>query len=70
MGVVLSYPVLAAADLAAGRLVAPFELSVPLDFAFYVVYADATEGMPEVVAFKEWLLTEAAADASPPARAV
>ena len=32
VGVVASMPVLAAEDIAAGRLVVPFDLNVPLDF--------------------------------------
>src|SRR5262245_23130885 len=37
MGVALSMPVLAEADLASGRLVAPFKLALPLKFAYYIV---------------------------------
>lgn len=61
MGVVLGYPVLAAADLAAGRLVAPFELSVPLAYAYYLVCAEESVGKPAIAAFRTWITAEAQA---------
>ena len=53
---------LVADDLAAGRLVVPFDLSVcdPLDFAYHVVVPKRTADLPKVVAFKTWLLDEIA----------
>jgi len=62
MGVVLSYPVLASADLAAGRLVMPFELSVPLSVAYYVVCPEASAGQPAIAAFSRWIVAQAGAD--------
>jgi LysR family glycine cleavage system transcriptional activator len=59
MGVVLGYPVLAASDLAAGRLVMPFTLSVPLAYAYYLVSPDSTAQGPAIVAFTEWITAEA-----------
>ena len=59
MGVVLSYPVLASADLAAGRLVMPFELSVPLDYAYYLVCAEAVAEQAPIAAFRRWITGEA-----------
>jgi LysR family glycine cleavage system transcriptional activator len=61
MGVVLGYPVLASADLAAGRLVMPFDFSVPLGYAYYLVCADAVAGQPAIAAFREWITAEARA---------
>ncbi len=61
MGVVLSYPVLASADLAAGRLVMPFEISVPLAYAYYLVCAEAPVEKPAITAFRNWITAEAAA---------
>jgi LysR family glycine cleavage system transcriptional activator len=58
VGVVLSYPLLAAADLAAGRLVAPFALAVPLDRAYYLVCQEQSAGLHAVTAFREWLFEE------------
>jgi LysR family glycine cleavage system transcriptional activator len=60
-GVALGSTVLAADDLAAGRLVRPFELrlSTPVDFAYFVVCPEAAADRPKIVAFREWLLAEA-----------
>lgn len=61
-GVVLSLMPLAAEDLAAGRLVVPFEFSLPVPYAYYVVCPEETAEQPEIAAFREWLLTEAGQD--------
>lgn len=61
LGVALAMDVLAAADIAAGRLIAPFDLSVPLALAYYVVSPTARAQPPQVKAFREWLLQEAEA---------
>ncbi len=60
LGVVATFPVLAAAELAAGRLILPFELHVPLQSAYYLVCNDIAAQRPVVAAFRDWLLTEAA----------
>jgi LysR family glycine cleavage system transcriptional activator len=59
-GVVATMPILAEADLNAGRLVTPFELRVPLESAYYLVCNEAAATRPSVAAFREWLLEEAA----------
>jgi LysR family transcriptional regulator, glycine cleavage system transcriptional activator len=58
-GVALVGDVLVADDIAAGRLVRPFELSFPVHFAYYIVSPLVTAERPRVVAFREWLLEEA-----------
>jgi LysR family glycine cleavage system transcriptional activator len=58
-GVALASKALALDHLAAGRLVKPFELSLVTDFAYYVVCAKARADEPDLVAFRQWLLTEA-----------
>lgn len=58
-GVVLSLKPLAAHDLTAGRLIMPFDLSLPLQYAYYVICPEETAGLPKIVAFREWLLREA-----------
>ncbi len=60
-GVALAMTVLVGGDLAAGRLVMPFDLSVcdPLNFAFYVVSPTRTAEIPKVAAFRTWVLSEA-----------
>jgi LysR family glycine cleavage system transcriptional activator len=60
MGVAMSMPVLAESDLASGRLVAPLEISLPLKFAYYIVCAPDTAERADVVAFRNWLIAEAA----------
>jgi LysR family glycine cleavage system transcriptional activator len=60
MGVAITMPVLAESDLASGRLVAPFKLALPLKFAYYVVSPPDTADRDDVVAFRTWLLAEAA----------
>ncbi|MEQ8967924.1 MAG: transcriptional regulator GcvA [Azospirillaceae bacterium] len=59
-GVALGRSVLVAADLAAGRLVKPFEGEIEVAFAYWVVMPPNREGLPRVAAFKDWLMTEAA----------
>jgi LysR family glycine cleavage system transcriptional activator len=65
-GVALSADVLAADDLAAGRLVRPFELSVPVDFGYYIVCPEAKAKDRKVSAFTAWLHEEAALMAGEP----
>ena len=52
-------PALAAADLAVGRLVAPFELAVKADYGYYIVHDPAASERPAIQAFIGWLLEEA-----------
>ena len=58
-GVALGRSALAAADLAAGRLVKPFDISLPGSWAYYVVYPEATAERPKIIAFRDWLMAEA-----------
>ena len=64
LGVVATLPVLAAAELAAGRLVLPFDLQVPLRSAYYVVCPESATQRSAVAAFRDWLLAEAAQPAA------
>ena len=61
-GVGLVDAVLAHDDLARGRLVKPFELSVSGEsgFSYYVVTPLARAEEPKIAAFREWVLAEAA----------
>ena len=43
-------------DLAAGRLVAPFALTVPKGQQWYLVYRDFRKDQRDFVAFRKWLL--------------
>ena len=58
-GVVLGRSALVADDLAAGRLVRPFELSLPAGFAYYVVYPPRALERPSLKSFRDWLIAEA-----------
>lgn len=58
-GVVLGAKELAALDIAAGRLVAPFPVSVKTGAAYYVVCRDEAAADPRIAAFRSWLLSEA-----------
>ncbi len=58
-GVALGRSVLVADELASGRLVKPFDVSLPVEFAYYVVSPRVTKDRPKVKAFREWLLQEA-----------
>ena len=57
--VVLGRSALVADDLAAGRLVRPFELSLPAGFAYYVVHPPRALQRPCVKVFRAWLVAEA-----------
>ena len=52
---------LAQADLDAGRLVQPFDISSPVDFAYFVVHPKAKGRLSQVRAFVAWILAEAEA---------
>lgn len=58
-GVALIGSVIAEDDLAAGHLVRPLEHTIPLNFAYYLVYPKSKANLPRVAAFREWLLEEA-----------
>ena len=47
-------------DLESGRLVRPFDLSLPSDWAYYIVYPPGAVQRPKVRAFRDFLLAEAA----------
>ena len=58
-GVALSRSAIAAQALAEGRLVKPFDVSLPTAYAYYVVAPEASANRPKVRAFRDWLLAEA-----------
>ena len=68
VGVVLGRVVLAEGDLAAGRLVRPFKISLPLDVSYFLVRSDAAAPRPEILSFRNWLfgaLLQASVTTSP-----
>ena len=59
-GVALGRLALAAWDLAAGRLIRPFDVSMPHDLAYYLVCPEGSAERPRIAAVRPWLLEEAA----------
>ncbi len=57
-GVALARGALAAGDIAAGRLVKPFDIALPTEYAYYVLTPKATANRPKIAAFRAWLLEE------------
>jgi LysR family glycine cleavage system transcriptional activator len=57
VGVVLGRVVLAERDLAAGRLVRPFKIVLPLDVSYFLVRSNATAPRPEILCFRNWLFS-------------
>lgn len=64
LGVALAQEALVRDDLATGRLIRPFDIDMPSDYAYYVVSPEATAERPKVAAFRTWLLTEASTEAA------
>ena len=65
-GVLLGYSGYVDAELAAGLLVRPFQLSVDTGNGYYLVYSRDRLADPRVRAFRDWVLDEAAAPAAAP----
>ena len=65
-GVAIADLTILADDLAKGRLVQPFDLTLPSDYAHYVVYPPGALKQPKVKAFRDFLLAEAAAEGDGP----
>lgn len=59
LGVALGRTLIVDADLNAGRLVTPFDLSTPTATAYYFVAPPSHMQWPRLVAFRDWLLAEA-----------
>lgn len=57
VGVALGRSTMVEADIAAGRLVVPFDVTLPLQAAYYVVSPEETADRPKVKAFRDWLLS-------------
>lgn len=59
LGVVLGVPIMASEEIADGTLVAPFDLSLPTGGSYYLIHTEAAEREPTIMAFRDWLLSEA-----------
>jgi LysR family glycine cleavage system transcriptional activator len=58
-GVALGRKSLADHALATGRLIAPFDLALPIDEAFYLVQPAGNSTHPDAAGFVDWLVAEA-----------
>jgi len=63
-GVALGRSVLVVDNLSTGLLVKPFDIDLKAHHAYYAVYPKASARRPKVVAFRDWLIREAAETAS------
>ena len=61
-GVLLGRSALVSADLAAGRLMRPFDLSLKSRSKYYVVYPEGALRQKKVKAFRDWIFAEMRAD--------
>jgi len=72
LGVALGRTQLVEADIAAGRLMAPFDVTLPSDAGYYVVAPESAADRPKIARFRDWLLASAkpagAAGPAQPAR--
>ena len=59
LGVALASRPLVANAIAQGRLVAPFDIAVGQNYAYFLVVQESISGRPMVQAFRQWLLEEA-----------
>ncbi|PVE23393.1 LysR family transcriptional regulator [Microvirga sp. KLBC 81] len=62
-GFALINPYFFPADLAAGRLVQPFNLMATSSRGYWLVYPKARRRSPKIEAFRDWILSEVAGDA-------
>ncbi|MCY1505916.1 Glycine cleavage system transcriptional activator [compost metagenome] len=58
-GVALGRLTLASDDLRKGRLMRLFDLALPNDYSYWIVYPSAAAQRPDLAAFRGWLLEEA-----------
>lgn len=56
LGVAISRRSFVENDIAAGRLIVPFDIVLPSDAGFYFVCPEANAAKPKIAAFRSWLL--------------
>jgi LysR family glycine cleavage system transcriptional activator len=64
-GLALTRWSLAAASIASGRLVMPYDRALPFAFSYYFVCPEAYLSLAKVAKFREWLMAEAARSPKP-----
>ncbi len=67
LGVALGRTPFVEADLAAGRLVAPFDLALPAEAGYYVVAPEETADTPKIALFRDWLIASVTPGSPAPA---
>ena len=55
---------LAGDELAAGRLVRPFDVVLPANFAYFLIYPEEAADWPKIANFRDWILAEIATGAA------
>src|SRR5262245_12756773 len=56
MGVAMGRTTYVKDDIAKGRLVVPFEITLPADAGFYIVSPEGSPDSPKLRAFRQWLI--------------
>ena len=64
LGVALGRTRLVERDIAAGRLIVPFDVILPSDAGFYIVAPEETADAPKIRLFRDWLVGSVARDAA------
>ena len=59
MGVAMGRTSYVKDDIAKGRLVVPFDITLPADAGFYIVSPEGVTDAPKLRAFRQWLITSA-----------
>ncbi|MDX5446084.1 MAG: transcriptional regulator GcvA [Zoogloeaceae bacterium] len=59
LGVALLAKQIVEGEIATGRLVAPFDISIRCGFSYYIVSPENVADTPQVVSFRDWLIEEA-----------
>jgi LysR family transcriptional regulator, glycine cleavage system transcriptional activator len=67
LGIALGRTRLVDADIAAGRLVVPFDVKLPADAGYYIVAPEETADLGRISLFRDWLIRSVAAGAVPAA---
>lgn len=65
LGVAIGHTAHVGDDIAKGRLVAPFEVTLPSDAGYYFVTPQGKTDPPKIKAFRDWLVTSAQARPMP-----
>ena len=62
MGVTLAMKPLVSAEIQAGRLAIPFDVTAPTRYSYYLVTPETQAENRSVAAFRDWLIAEAASE--------